>query len=152
MSFGKYELSLWTMLFKSKGFSKSKCAYISVAWTPVSVRPAPIRLISEFKITETALFRVSCTDEALGWHCHPWYWVPLYASFIKYLKFRFQISGFKFQIIPKETRFIFWKANLQRFKLIMLLKFSQNWHERQRTDKVNLKSLIFHLKQQGICF
>ncbi len=29
--FGKYELSLWTMLFKSKGFSKSKCAYISVA-------------------------------------------------------------------------------------------------------------------------
>src|SRR6218665_3072999 len=95
MSFGKKELSLWTSVSGSKVFSVSKCANISRACTPVSVRPAPIMSISELSTTDKALFRVSCTDATLGWYCQPWYCVPLYASFIKYLKDASFFVGYK---------------------------------------------------------
>jgi hypothetical protein len=80
-------LSLWTKLGISKGENQNGHTFL--AWTPVSVLPAPMILISELSKVEIALFIVSWIDEAFGWYCQPWYSDPLYANFIKYLIWTF---------------------------------------------------------------
>ena len=54
----------------------SKCAYITRALTPVSVRPAPVTGTGRRNTVASASSRVCCTLTAFGCDCHPWNGAP----------------------------------------------------------------------------
>ena len=73
MSRGRMPLRLCASLRQSAmGAAVSKWATIMAAFTPVSVRPAPVTGVGVRSTMASACSMVCCTEQSCGCTCQPW--------------------------------------------------------------------------------